>query len=56
MPTPDPADVIEILFGNDDKLIEALELQRLNEGSSRNEVREFKSVFGVGLRKVVKTV
>jgi len=31
MPTPDAADVIEMFFGNNDKLIEALELQRLDE-------------------------
>jgi len=28
---PNPANVIEMPFGNDDKLIELLELQRLDE-------------------------
>lgn len=31
MTAPDSVDVIEMLFGNDDKLIKALELQRLDE-------------------------
>ena len=31
MPTPDSADVIQVFFGDDDKLVQALELQSLDE-------------------------